>query len=515
MTIHKPVKVVSTSELEENGGIYKLESHVAIKVYGSSSGGKVIGGARHPVYVVSDADISSGKFKVQGGSQRFVSSEPTTPVSGFVATPVYVINGSEWPSIKSCVLDEINDVTAAYSLRQLRCDYNGSAVRVRRSSDNNEQDIGFDGNGDFDTAAINAFLGASSGFLHTWYDQSGNGNDATQATNANQPIYISASLGGKPSFDYQSNQYLLADSLASTYSGTDSPLSMLTLLSFDDPTPSGNTIFVGMGSSSNNTPIFDFGINSPDDYLVFRRDDSNASASLNEGILPASETIYSIYFDGQNARQYEDGAPIGPESSIDVGAITLSTFTIGALRRIVVSGQFDGKISELILLDSKILTTNHNLIGQNIANYYNTSWQNIVLDAPTNLTATTQSSSQIDLSWIDNATEETGYTVQRSIDNIVFNTIATLGANETSYSDIGLLPSTLYYYRVRAFSSGENSAWSNTASDTTDPASSTIDPGTMEYWQEDEMLMSGPNGIDSGGFEHWQEDELPSAITVV
>jgi len=41
------------------------------------------------------------------------------------------------------LLDTYPDAAAAYSLRKLRADYSGSAVRVRRSSDNTEQDIGF------------------------------------------------------------------------------------------------------------------------------------------------------------------------------------------------------------------------------------------------------------------------------------------------------------------------------------------------------------------------------------
>ena len=59
-------------------------------------------------------------------------------------------------------------------------------VRIRRDSDNAEQDIGF--NGDIvDAAAIVAFCTTANGWVTTWYDQSGNGLDVVQATAARQP----------------------------------------------------------------------------------------------------------------------------------------------------------------------------------------------------------------------------------------------------------------------------------------------------------------------------------------
>ena len=65
---------------------------------------------------------------------------------------------------------------------------------------------------------------------------------------------------------------------------------------------------------------------------------------------------------------------------------------------------------------------------------------------PTNLTATAASSSQINLAWTDNATNETGYYVERD-----GTRIATLGANVSSYSDTGRAAGTTYNYRVQAY----------------------------------------------------------------
>jgi len=95
----------------------------------------------------------------------------------------------------------IAGASAAYSLRRLGL-YNGPAIRVRRSSDNAEQDIGFTAAGDLDTVALLAFVGVNSGFVTTWYDQSGNAHHAIQATAAQQPRIVNAgvveTMGGRP-----------------------------------------------------------------------------------------------------------------------------------------------------------------------------------------------------------------------------------------------------------------------------------------------------------------------------
>ena len=94
--------------------------------------------------------------------------------------------------------------------------------------------------------------------------------------------------------------------------------------------------------------------------------------------------------------------------------------------------------------------------------------------APTGLVATPFSSTQINLTWTDNATNETGYRVQRSpngVNSWVFIG-GTLPANTVSYSDTGRTPGTTYYYRVGAFNACGNSASSNVASATTPPTGS-------------------------------------------
>ncbi len=81
------------------------------------------------------------------------------------------------------------DVLAAYSLRKLSSTYAGDAVRVRRTSDNSEQDIGFDSSNNLDTSSLTTFLSSSDGFITKWFDQSGNNRDGAQ-TSANKQFII-------------------------------------------------------------------------------------------------------------------------------------------------------------------------------------------------------------------------------------------------------------------------------------------------------------------------------------
>jgi hypothetical protein len=92
------------------------------------------------------------------------------------------------------LLDTYPSATVAYSLRKLRTAYSGYAIKVRRSSDNTEQDIGFVGNV-LDTASLLTFCGVSNGFVTRWYDQSTNANDCANGTIALQAqVVISGAM---------------------------------------------------------------------------------------------------------------------------------------------------------------------------------------------------------------------------------------------------------------------------------------------------------------------------------
>jgi hypothetical protein len=86
---------------------------------------------------------------------------------------------------------------------------------------------------------------------------------------------------------------------------------------------------------------------------------------------------------------------------------------------------------------------------------------------PSDLVATTVSSSQTDLAWTDNADNEDGFELERRIGTEPYENLVTAAANTTSYSDTGLHPNTTYSYRLRAHSPLADSSYSNEATVTT------------------------------------------------
>jgi hypothetical protein len=108
-------------------------------------------------------------------------------VAGQLPTQLGLVGSQD---VETLLLDFYPNAAAAYSVRKLRNAYTGNAIRVRRSSDNAEQDIGFS-SGNLDTTALTTFCSGTNGFVTTWYDQSGNARNAVQTTAVNQPQIVS------------------------------------------------------------------------------------------------------------------------------------------------------------------------------------------------------------------------------------------------------------------------------------------------------------------------------------
>lgn len=88
-------------------------------------------------------------------------------------------------------------------------------------------------------------------------------------------------------------------------------------------------------------------------------------------------------------------------------------------------------------------------------------------NSPTDLEAVADSSKRINLSWTDNSNNEEGFKIERSSDGgINWNLLYTGVQNTTSYPDTGLIPYSVYFYRLYAFNSSGNSGYSNISWDT-------------------------------------------------
>lgn len=150
---------------------------------------------------------------------------------------------------------------AAYSVRKFISDYSGSAIRVRRSTDNALQDIGFTGSGDLDTTALKTFVGSASGFVHTWYDQSGNGRHVTQATAGSQPRIVNAGMLEKNSANRPFIHFDGNDALRNAFVLTTQPVSTSSVWRVRSLTAPGAELF-GWGRNSVNGDRFGAWFNS-------------------------------------------------------------------------------------------------------------------------------------------------------------------------------------------------------------------------------------------------------------
>jgi hypothetical protein len=174
--------------------------------------------------------VAGYEYRIDGGSPVDMGLTNPVTASGLTAATSYDFefraydgagNRSAWTSIVSESTDAFpglidvvgQSAAAAYGVRKLRGAYAGSAVRVRRASDNAEQDIGFSGEA-LDWASAISFKGASTIFVKTWYDQSGGSADLTQATAASQAGLDTS--GEQLTFDGSNDFYSVALDLSAS-----------------------------------------------------------------------------------------------------------------------------------------------------------------------------------------------------------------------------------------------------------------------------------------------------------
>lgn len=112
-------------------------------------------------------------------------------VDDVVVADISKIDGIEKPAGVVYFLDTYPNPSAAYSLRKLSSSAT-TAITVENSA-RSTADIGFDANGDLDTAALTAHCGSNYGRVSKWWDQSGNGNHMEQTSSGSRPYIVDAS----------------------------------------------------------------------------------------------------------------------------------------------------------------------------------------------------------------------------------------------------------------------------------------------------------------------------------
>lgn len=233
-----------------------------------------------------------------GWNSGYIGSDQRTGTTGAVGLDKYYLerkNGRFNPSLTfTGLLDFYPGASAAYSLRKLTAAYSGSAIKVRRSLDNTEQDIGFDSGGNLDTTTLNTFCGGGSGFVTTWYDQSGNNINVTQSTSLNQPQIVSSgtiiNTNGKPAIDFSTSTAPVT--LDGNLTSTNQYWTVFGIIKYLTP-PASSTYHYGRWLSIGNTGTQDY--NNVSSFLSFVTNQTGYGSTP-----PTSTTGYTSNFTGNS-----------------------------------------------------------------------------------------------------------------------------------------------------------------------------------------------------------------------
>ena len=272
-------------------------------------------------------------------------------------------------------LDTVTSAKVAYSLRKLRTAYTGYAIRVRRSSDNSEQDIGFTSTGDLDTGSLLDFVGTGSGYVKTWYDQSGNSKDLTQTTTASQPRIVSSGVlgtsNGLPTLYFDgSDDCLFNSSITGTITGAN-------ITSFvTASTNSGTYIWGRFVVLHKNNDVDEWETTTSiqllsltgDAYSVQAHTNSMGAAGYNN-VTPGTLFQATTYHDSTNLKFYVNSAL--QESNAVSANLAPDYLVVGSGRsNTSISDYAQGTVSELIVYNSNLSTANRQIVERGQSYYY-------------------------------------------------------------------------------------------------------------------------------------------------
>lgn len=260
--------------------------------------------------------------------------------------------------------------SAAYSLRKVKADYTGNAVRIRRASDDVEVDVAFDGNGEVsassaitnvtespdqgDTTAttLGGFLtegGNQDAYVHTWYDQSGSGNDATQDVSGDQPKIAEAGALLADGIDFDG-----ADDKLNFTALSASDLSIFSVVTFDSVAGQERIIGPQTGNSEG------FGISNATTGFFRGSGGTANSPALNATISADTATLYSLIRASNTGTFFTDSTASATFSNTD----TFAGASLGGATNPV-----DGSLKEIIIYTSD-QSSNRFKIESNINNHY-------------------------------------------------------------------------------------------------------------------------------------------------
>jgi hypothetical protein len=270
------------------------------------------------------------------------------------------------------LLDDYPTAVAAYSFRKLRTAYAGSAVRIRESGGNTEADIGFDINGDFDTAAAATHIGANSGFIVTWYDQSGNGFNIDQTTAGNQPTYSATQLNSLPAMGFtNAADKHLRSAVDELDFGSASPDFTIAYVGSFENTSDSNTCAVSLWDNDGGAQDW----NRTDSMRAIAKDAGenlgawwSGSFRVGTAFTYATNYNFGMVFDGTDLKSYVNGS-LGTSATLAVALDQLLQLGVGIEQAGSPNAGYTGNGGELVIWAAD-QTANMAGIDTNIGTYW-------------------------------------------------------------------------------------------------------------------------------------------------
>ncbi|MCA6384615.1 MAG: hypothetical protein IM620_14160, partial [Cytophagales bacterium] len=303
------------------------------------------------------------------------------------------ISSSGQNTLNNLGLTAATPSTVAFSMRQLSSFYAGPAFRLRRSSDSELRDVYFDGSGTISLSSqvsfagggpatattLGTWIGANSGTVAIWYDQSGFGRDASQPTSSSQPRFINAGVierqNGVPSLYFTGSSFLTHNSFPTTgFSGFSANV-----------VAKWTTVGTGIGNiqtllDNNHTGAQGFAIQDRPDLtarpITFGIAATPSGALVQDNTFTGNGSSRILTFTANNTTVsgFRDGNALTTASISSTNYINQTRFVIGAwFNNGSIARYTTGNIPEVILFPSTLSNANRITLECNQSAYYGVS----------------------------------------------------------------------------------------------------------------------------------------------
>lgn len=316
--------------------------------------------------------VLSGNLVTAGGTWGVGAGFPATGTAT-AATVGITPAGSVPPPLGAVSVAAL----AAWGLRKMRAAYAGSAIRIQRTSDSTQLDIGFAADRTLDVAAMLTFVGSANAFITTWYDQSGNGYNLVQPAANNAQV-----VGGGTAIVFgasgRSAAYFLASSLTglrmAAFPLTGTAVTVTAVASQVDNVQFKNLVAyqaTGQLHHYDNAASCSFLVSNAQTYAIGTNRNATTGGSFiadTNGILFVASSVYDgvnggVYRDGVGGTSYASAGSFGPTGTLDIGYV---------LDGVDASDAWAGPVCEVCIHASALSNADRTALWANMKAFYGT-----------------------------------------------------------------------------------------------------------------------------------------------